>query len=452
MKDQNFDKIIGDKLRNIEAEPATGAFQKIMSGRNPQAFFNQTIIKTWVLVAASVILVSGWIVTHNNFSNTTPDIAEEETITNQSIAGSGKARTSTLLEIKAETVIENPQQTSASDISTQGEIALQETQDINKVRKTERLSPGKSPLAKETKKIADKSSLSSDSDAPETEQPAHNFGKPVLSEAVSMSFRNYEGLLDIESVGLIYEMNMASILSKEKLVTQKRLKEIELFIGMGIWNSNNFGEEMNNSLSSQYFSESGLRFRMPVTKNINFLTGIQVSKWQSNFNHSYTESSTLTHIDTFDGVIVDPFGSPQTITRYDTSYQDIVNQYNTNGKNTYTMINLPIGIEYAKPLKRGAIYGNMAALIRIQSVHKGHWIADDANAPFEFNNQKYSSQLTGNIGLTGGIGYLHHLNHKVSIGIEPHFNIYNINEFPTQAKGKGNIWNLGIRTGLRYNF
>jgi hypothetical protein len=455
MKDQKFDKIIGDKLRNIEAEPALGSFQKIMSGRSPKAFFNQTIIKTWVLITASVILVSSWIITHNNFNNTTPEIAEVETITNQSTTSSGKSETSNHIVNKEETVVANSQQASnvsvSVSVSTQNKVTFKEKQDRSKAERTKSYSD-KSPSTIDSKELADKNNVSSDSDVPAIEQPTRNFGKPVLSEMINMSHRNFEGLLHVESVGLIYDMNTASISNKEKFKPSKRLKEIEIFYGMGIWNSNHFGQEMDNRLTSQYFSEAGLRFRLPVAKNINFITGIQVSKWQSNFNHSYTENSTLTHIDTFNGVIVDPFGIPQTITRHDTSYQDIVNQYSTNGKNTYTMINLPIGIEYSKSLKRGAVYGNLAALVRIQSNHNGHWISEDSKDPFEFNNHGYTSQLTGNIGLTGGIGYLHHINHKISIGIEPHFNIYTINEFPTQIKEQGNIWNLGIRTGLRYSF
>lgn len=452
MKDQKFDKIIGDKLRNIEAEPALGSFQKIMSGRNPQAFFNQTIIKTWVLVAASVILVSGWIITHNNFNNPSLETTEDTLPANQNTASTDKPEFSNHIENNTEKTVANAEQpTSSSYRTNQDKVAFKEKSNSYKTEKAKISSSGKLPSTTiDDKAITEKNHLSSD--VQEFEHPSHINGKPVFSEMVAISFRNFEGLLDVPSFGLLYDMNTASVLNKEKSTLQKRTKEIEIFYGMGIWNSNNLGDEMSNSLTSQYFSEAGLRFRLPVAKNLNFLTGIQVSKWQSNFNHSYTENSTLTQIDTFNGVIIDPIGNPQTITRYDTSYQEIVNQYNTSGKNTYTLINLPIGVEYSKALKRGAVYGNLAALVRIHSVHKGHWIADDAKEPFEFNNQNYSSQLSGSIGLTGGIGYLHHINHRISIGIEPHFNIYKINEFPTQIKEQGNIWNFGIRTGLRYNF
>ncbi len=195
---------------------------------------------------------------------------------------------------------------------------------------------------------------------------------------------------------------------------------------------------------SNYNQSFNARVSFPVSERINIYTGFAICNINTQYTGSIANHSGKVHYETSVHYINDPItGKPTAIQQTDT-VQNGPMAYNF--RNSYKIMQLPIGLSYNMGYKKFdfAIHGG--ALLNVLSNAKG------TNANFELEQTSRFNSNKKSISLGASLSFMaaYKLNNKLRLIVEPGFQMYKINAQKNGNLMNETIFNNALSIGLRY--
>jgi len=456
MNDKHFEDIVRKELENFEIQPSEGLFDKVMTARQGKApstvaFFSS---KTVALLTAGLFLATSWI-----FINSSDNIQHEDLnnsiVTNTSQNEMLKTlEENTSVSITSETLNPEIEQVKTKNLPNYNESPKSNPTQAN----TSKSKSSTNPSIRKTE-ITTTNQQSNINSNPSKLSGITNFvGTSV--ESYPLTFNTIDNSFDAYYAEQLFSLQNKIESKNDIPVTYKKpgvlrnywINNIELGIGVGSWTlpKDTYAEGFEET--SPFSINAHLRTRIKLSSNLSILTGLAFNQRSATYSYSKSESNEVMKIDTVNGFIIDPGAPPIPVTTYDTSYSTVVNNYAGKGRNVYSRISLPIGVEYHKNFKQNLFYANAGVLINVISYSKGSWLPEESMQLQEFNGKtnQLSSSLT--TGYFAGLGYGYKLNNKFTLLFEGNVNAWNVSRNPLGIYGKNLMINGGLSTGVRWNF
>ena len=192
-----------------------------------------------------------------------------------------------------------------------------------------------------------------------------------------------------------------------------------------------------------------LRNRIEIKPHWMLLTGIGIQRRTARFLNTSKRFSETMRVDTVVGYIIDPFGAPQKIERYDRVFERFEEDIIESGRNTYTDLILPMGLEYTYQKGRHRYFVNAGVSFHYLITASGFWPHQNHNdlQPFNRKNVRPAGLLP--LGSFGGLGYEYMLHSGLGLIFEGRYTGLPQWQLPPTT---GRIHQLGVSCGLMWKF
>lgn len=206
-------------------------------------------------------------------------------------------------------------------------------------------------------------------------------------------------------------------------------------------------QQVSNAMSkSNYNSQFGIRVSVPVSKQFSVFTGLFMRNQSNHYKGSLYYQENAVRIDETVTYINDPNGGVIKQVSYDTVNYTTSNTQNINFKNTYSMMQLPLGFSYNFGHGKFDFAFHGSALINVFRNSNGH-----ALNLMEHNTTNYSSNKTF-VGFGAGLSWMaaYKISPKFRLIMEPGVQYFGINALKVGNNIKEKSFSPQFSVGLRY--
>ncbi|MBI1306147.1 MAG: hypothetical protein GC181_05985 [Bacteroidetes bacterium] len=216
----------------------------------------------------------------------------------------------------------------------------------------------------------------------------------------------------------------------------------------------NWSTLRNRSESPAISSQAVIRANYEFSTRWEGTLGLSFTQRKEQLNYDRTREFKTMDVNSHEVTVYDPVLPPKTVTTYDTTYQNIQVTSNIKGVNTYSYLNLPIGLRYSflYTNKWSAFAGSSVAIL-IGTRNNG-FILNPVGNEMNLNTSAYSRyKMACSVNFTAGATY--NLNQRFSLIGELNTNKYfrpNASvTFGSNAIRQSDLI-YGFRAGLSYKF
>lgn len=483
MTDKSFEKQISDKLNQFEIQPSEGMLESIFAKRAAKPARFAGIPYSGLMLAALVISIAAvsLVLWNSNKGNNAAVIASSEN-NNKTENVNPPAISQNQNSVK-----ESNTNSSYSDIESIKSTQVKPAQE--KANKSNKASNTRKEYAATGKELENENVIAR---VPAKEsKPTNNIvsGKYDFNEFFNYQSKNkpsiarevhkgnthlyvYEtmGDQDIANAGFLYS-NMSrpdkmpivtpEFESNEKtsIADAKEKKEVlkknPVFIDLlftptlniaGTKGKGNIQQVSNAMSKANYNSQFGIRVSVPVSKQFSVFTGLFMRNQSNHYKGSLNYQENAVRIDETITYINDPNGGVIKQVSYDTVNYTASNTQNINFKNTYSMVQLPLGFSYNFGHGKFDFAFHGSALINVFRNSNGHSLN-----LIEHNTSSYSSNKTF-VGLGAGLSWMaaYKISPKFRLIMEPGVQYFGINALKVGNNIKEKSFSPQISVGLRY--
>jgi hypothetical protein len=455
MKDPQFDKYIQQELAKFEVEPTPGLFDSIMNKRAQKKVPTTFPLFSSILFAGLAIVLSvSWVIIEYPKQ---PQTLASSNLSSEQIVANNTLVLPEIIENKSinESEIQEKQTINIIDFvetkstKTHNEIASSEQQ-INKSDPYQRIN--RTPLQDE--KASQKQDFLNNQEVVNLDYTSSLFTYVALSKKnLRSSFITKYLKLNSHLDGFMdYQKNFTAHKPKVKSPLKPLFSEIELLVGFGAWNTQGIKTSEDFLLSNAYFLQTQVRTRVDLKKNVRLLLGLQLNQRSVDYNYEHIVNHEKMHIDTVQGFIVDPGGTPIPVTRFDTSFQRFTEDKSASGRNKFMSFSLPIGLEYGLNLNRHQVFVNAGLLLQISAWSQGAWLNEEGGDIQSFSGRSLQYNTAFQMGSFAGIGYHYQLTPSFGLVLEAQYNRLGLHQSPTGTVAPHIVQTLGVSSGVKWKF
>jgi hypothetical protein len=226
------------------------------------------------------------------------------------------------------------------------------------------------------------------------------------------------------------------------------LNNLEVNIHSGTWFNT---VDKTDAYRETPLSMMGIQFRnrIEIKPHWMLLTGLGIQRRTAEFVNTKKLYSETMIIDTVVGYIIDPFGAPQRIERYDRVFVRIEEDLSETGRNTYTDLMLPVGLEYTYQMGRHRYFVNAGISFQYLITASGFWPHQQHSDLQPFNRKHIRPSGLLPLGTFGGVGYEYMLHSGLGLLFEGRYmGLPQWHLTPTS----GRIHQVGVSCGLMWKF
>lgn len=497
MTNNHFEKRIQEKLNQFEIEPSENLFNHILEKRasRSKSFFKFTYAKAAVAILAAVavtvlVVVNQSPITAPKVSTTTMAVSEKPVSNVAPSSHAKQATTSSVAESKqpmskkVKEVVADNGQAKENKLKTSKTTSKVKSSTVPKVNSNEVKVAVSAPSAKVKSKSNPSKEFKNTNSGLSTYSGYQDNGVNITDRYFNIDSKDrpmiagqrHQGkshLYVYHSVDeqLINSKDLSFLVLKPLSVSKPETsleqlaaidkkeikadikKQVPVFIDL-YYSAllTKHGVSGNNGLAPNYKSLSvvntnqafNVRVSVPVATNINVFTGFGFNQLNTQFNGTIPNTTGKVHYETNTYFINDPItGQPTPVQKIDTILNGpVAYQF----ANHYKLMQIPIGLSYNMGFKRFDLAIHGAAVMNITTKARGI----NPNFDLENMNEFNSSQKHLGIGTSISLMVAYKLSNKLRLIAEPGVQYFKINAKKNGNAVNENIFNTGMSLGLRY--